>query len=886
MDFDTSLETLTQAGPEALTRLLPQWTEGLRELDEADEAAFEAKLRVAIAEASATERLATLDALCSLYYDLQRQAMERAIASDSADGMAAALGCLLSLKPAEVPNQGPFRDTLRIGLGWYLADRARPADRLLAALDTAILRWCAPADPILDVLCDLADFHFHAVWSFEASSAKQCAYALPGMLRLGQAMARTRPPRPPQTTAAGAVHVGFLAMYADPAAPITVALRHLAPALLRDGRFRLTVYAWSDAAPEFLDWLRSLGAVCHLVREARPTAVVERVEELAAQDPPSVLISDMNTAVPTAVFARRLAPVQVFLQGGLPAWPVPNLDAVLNSFGFDPVAAGWLGARILGFETPWDLAHLNPPERPEEVAAERAGLSPALRWIGNYGRLVKVTEPCLRAAERILQSCPDVGFVTGGSGDGRAIRDFFARSPVGDRMVLVERFVPGHSWGQILEVFLDTWPLTGGESAREMIAKGRPVVCMHSEEMPALDLQRDPSLLATDWDGYVERAVHLLQDPVAHRAACARASALATRLSDPGPFSATLAGQLEALVAHAGARAADPRRAFDAAQLPGMRQRLASYYASFRGKEAAVLVQQSVPGFVPYRQRDCPSCGLPPGARQPAVLTARGLDLLACRRCGLTYSRQVMDDAVDAARYLASDLDRESLRLRTSGPYLELEAARDRYYLHRLVQGGLTPARLLEVGCGTGTLLLEAEAAGWQALGIEPGLAAQQVARERGATVVGGYFPQALPADATPVEAIALLDVLEHFADPRALLAQLRPALLPGGRLLVQVPNWDSLLIRLEGGAGSTICPGHWSYFTPRSLTSLLEREGFRTLSVETVLSEMDRILAYPPERVMTQLRALRPGTHSLPDAAGLMDLGLGYKLMGVFAAP
>ncbi len=329
----------------------------------------------------------------------------------------------------------------------------------------------------------------------------------------------------------------------------------------------------------------------------------------------------------------------------------------------------------------------------------------------------------------------------------------------------------------------------------------------------------------------------------------------------------------------------DPRAGFDAALIPGMRQRLAAYYASFRAKETEVVRQQSVSAAMPYRLRDCPACGQT-SAGLAAVLMVHGLDLLDCPGCGLTYTRQVMDETADAARYAASDLDKESLRLRTSGPYLELETARDRYYLARLATDGFPAGRLLEVGCGTGTLLLEAAVLGWQAIGIEPGRAAAEVALERGAPVICGYFPADLPDDATPVHAIALLDVLEHFADPLALLAQLKVALTPGGRLLIQVPNWDSLLVRLEGACSSVVAPGHWSYFTPKTLTAMLDRAGFRALSIETVVSEHDRIAAYPLGRVMAVLHTLRPDTPAaLPDATGLHTLGLGYKLLGVFTA-
>lgn len=331
----------------------------------------------------------------------------------------------------------------------------------------------------------------------------------------------------------------------------------------------------------------------------------------------------------------------------------------------------------------------------------------------------------------------------------------------------------------------------------------------------------------------------------------------------------------------------DPKAGFDAALIPGMRARLAEAYREFRAREAeqiAAMVPPEAGGSTgAYRQRDCPLCGAAASTARP-VLAAHGLTLLDCAGCGLTYTREVMEEAADAGRYRASALDEATIALRLSDPYLELETARARYYLARLAAQGAAGGLMLEIGSGFGTLLVEAAAAGWQALGLEPGRLGATASRRRGATVVEGYFPADLPDPAARFDAIAALDVLEHMASPLPFLAAIRDRLAPGGRLFLQVPNWDSLLVRLEGAGSSTVCPGHWSYFTPRTLPALLARAGFRLLDLDTVQSEIDRQASFPPATVEAMLETLRPGERGLPDAARLHALGLGYKLIGVFA--
>ena len=459
---------------------------------------------------------------------------------------AADLAALLALAPGQIPDREAWRRALSHGFSYYYWRWDKRAVQHRAAVEKAILRHGKARVLDTDLLCELVDFHYFVVWCFSLSSTEQSRLGKRALLAASKAFARGARKTPASPPAVELQHVVWLAMFASTDDPMSVALRHVAPALLaHKTHFRLSVVAWRNPQPAFLAWLRDLGVTCHTPEADTPSGTIAAIEALLAADPAAIAISDMNNGVPTALFARRLAPAQIFLQAGMPVWPVQPLHGVFNSFGFDPVAAGWGDARMLSFNPPWNVAKLNPPEKPEEVAAERARLPKDKRLIGSYGRLVKIARPCLEAAEKILMRCPNVAFVTGGTGDAEELRAFIAASPVGDRMVVIEGFVPGHSWGRFLDVFLDTWPVTGGESCREMLAKGRPVVTMRSAEMPAMESQRDPALVAGTWDEYAEMAIRLLNDPAEYAAACGRAEALTRSMIDTAAFSARLASDLD-----------------------------------------------------------------------------------------------------------------------------------------------------------------------------------------------------------------------------------------------------------------------------------------------------------------------------------------------------
>lgn len=146
------------------------------------------------------------------------------------------------------------------------------------------------------------------------------------------------------------------------------------------------------------------------------------------------------------------------------------------------------------------------------------------------------------------------------------------------------------------------------------------------------------------------------------------------------------------------------------------------------------------------------------------------------------------------------------------------------------------PRRVLDVGCGTGDLLRTLASAGWEAIGTEPAREIADVGRAAGLDVqvatAAGYLTQWRRAGAPPFGGIVLLNVLEHVPDPAGLLLSLAPALAPGGRLVVRVPNDFNPLqvaaIEMLGGEPWWVAvPDHVNYFDHASIGTLLERTGF-----------------------------------------------------------
>jgi 2-polyprenyl-3-methyl-5-hydroxy-6-metoxy-1,4-benzoquinol methylase len=131
--------------------------------------------------------------------------------------------------------------------------------------------------------------------------------------------------------------------------------------------------------------------------------------------------------------------------------------------------------------------------------------------------------------------------------------------------------------------------------------------------------------------------------------------------------------------------------------------------------------------------------------------------------------------------------------------------------------------RVLEVGCGSGNVLrvLQRVAAGRGSVeGLELSPDAAEAAHVRtGLSVTNGYLADLDPTRSFDV--IVAFDVLEHIADVRTVLRQVRERLRPHGRLILTVPAHQSLWSPFD------VASGHERRYTLATLSRALRASGF-----------------------------------------------------------
>lgn len=183
--------------------------------------------------------------------------------------------------------------------------------------------------------------------------------------------------------------------------------------------------------------------------------------------------------------------------------------------------------------------------------------------------------------------------------------------------------------------------------------------------------------------------------------------------------------------------------------------------------------------------------------------------------------------------------------------------ARRRIFLSILSRymGGTTAAgrRVLDVGCGTGTMLTYLARFG-SAEGVDIDPEAVGYCHDRGLKQVSQSAAGSLPFDDETFELVTALDVIEHIDDDLGALREVRRVLRPGGRLLMAVPAY-----RFLWGRQDEISLHKRRYVAPE-VRERLQSAGFEVQR----LTYMNAIL-FPAIAAIRLIRHVLPGPANPP---------------------
>jgi 2-polyprenyl-3-methyl-5-hydroxy-6-metoxy-1,4-benzoquinol methylase len=144
--------------------------------------------------------------------------------------------------------------------------------------------------------------------------------------------------------------------------------------------------------------------------------------------------------------------------------------------------------------------------------------------------------------------------------------------------------------------------------------------------------------------------------------------------------------------------------------------------------------------------------------------------------------------------------------------------------------------RLLDFGCGGGSYLHRMHHQGWQVTGLDcSARAIELVSTEHGYRALLGSLPHP-ELRGERFDVITMWQSLEHVHAPLEVLGEANRLLVPGGRVIISVPNIDSLPFRWFGHAWYGLdLPRHLVHFSPWTLHLMLRRAGFRVGPIQMV---------------------------------------------------
>ena len=279
------------------------------------------------------------------------------------------------------------------------------------------------------------------------------------------------------------------------------------------------VYCTYNYDQAYFNRVQALGHTIRTIEFKEEARINRNYDGFASEikaDRLDVLLGDTARGNLGLYFQYRLAPVQVFIDYGMPYWMHQQVDLVCTpgkKWRGDYPFPKKITLESKPSQTLTEFRGRHVEENLNAVADVRKRFPEDAFIIGCFTRLSKVTIEMMSCIETVLLSYPQAYFILAGTGKADRINKFFERSAISDKVLFLQHNVDLNVYGAAIDLFADTFPFVGGNACREVMDKGTPIVSMQSMDWDFLSTDgRDPALVAEDQEHYVALLMRCIED--------------------------------------------------------------------------------------------------------------------------------------------------------------------------------------------------------------------------------------------------------------------------------------------------------------------------------------------------------------------------------------
>jgi 2-polyprenyl-3-methyl-5-hydroxy-6-metoxy-1,4-benzoquinol methylase len=151
--------------------------------------------------------------------------------------------------------------------------------------------------------------------------------------------------------------------------------------------------------------------------------------------------------------------------------------------------------------------------------------------------------------------------------------------------------------------------------------------------------------------------------------------------------------------------------------------------------------------------------------------------------------------------------------------------------------------RVLDLGCGNGSLSNVIAQQGYEVVGVEEsgqGIAVARSSFPNCEFIQGSIYDLPYKQLKNSFDVVISVEVIEHLFYPKELVKSARNCLKPGGRLILTTPYHGylkNIILALSGKMDKHFTAlwdgGHIKFFSVKTLTTLLETEGYTDINFQ-----------------------------------------------------